>query len=102
MLIARRLRAVQPSVNCGTDCIEMAGEEMVSALDDDKALRLREVFENGLNIRARAKLVRATLDDQLGLGAGPQVIEIDVVGRQAEADQFRHPCVLAADPQANP
>ena len=102
MLIARRPRAVQPSVNCGSNGIQMAGEEMVRPFDDDKALGPRELFENNFDIRAGAELVLATLDDQLGLGAGPQVSEIDVIGWQAQADQFRHPCVFAADLQAYP
>ena len=87
ILIAGREGLLKPSFDCGTNGIQMAGKEMVCTFDNYETLGLRDGSEKSLDIGTRAELVLATLDDQLGLDAGAQIADVDVINRQAQADQ---------------
>jgi len=67
---------VEPRVNRAADFFELAREEMVGAFDDDEALRLGQRDEERLDIRARAELIVAALNDQFRFRAISQVRQI--------------------------
>ncbi len=43
---------IKPVVDCGTNSIQMAGEEMVRTFNNDEALGLLDCCEKGLDIRS--------------------------------------------------
>jgi len=75
---------------------------MVGVIDDDQFVFTGQRSNELANFAPRAVLIISAMDKELWLRAAPQVSEIGVVHRDAEANQLGHMSICTANTKSHP
>ena len=92
----------EPSGDGLVELVEMASKEMVSVIDDGQLILTGKRRDELGNFVFGAMFIVRAMDKELGFIAAPEVREIGVVNRQAEANQIADTRIGTTDAQANP
>ena len=92
---------VQPCVDGAADIFELAGEKVFGAVNDYEAFGFRKRREERLDIRARAELIIAALDDEFWFRAIAQESKVRVIHGNSQTDQVRDALVHATHAQSH-
>lgn len=96
------MAADEPTGDGLIELVEMARKEMVSMIDDGQLVFTRQSGDKFGNFGLGAMLILGAMDKELGFLAPPEIREIGVVDRNAEAYQIGNTRIGAADAEANP
>ena len=89
--------AGEPVIDGIGQLIEFAGEEVIGAFDDDKAVVARPGCNESFDSFHGAKFVVAAVDKELGFAAVAQERKIGAVYGNAETNEVRDSGIFAAN-----
>lgn len=96
------MAADEPSGDGVVELVEMASKEMVGVIDDGQLIFAGQRADEFGHFGLGAMLIIGAMDKELGFLAAPEICEIGVVDRNAEANQIGDTRIGAADAEANP
>jgi hypothetical protein len=96
------MAADEPSGDGLVELVKMASKEMVSVIDYGELIFAGQCADKFGNLCSGAMLIIGAMDKELGFLAAPEIREIGIVDRNAEAYQIGDTRIGAADAEANP
>jgi hypothetical protein len=96
------MTADEPSGDGLVELVEMARKEMVGVINDGELIFTWQRGDEFGNFGLGAMLIIGAMDEEFGLRAAPEIREIAVVDRNAEANQIGNTRIGAAGAKANP
>ena len=96
------MAADEPSGHGLVELVEMARKEMVSMINDGQLVFTGQCGDEFGNLGSGAMLIIGAMDKELRFLAAPEIREIGVVDRNAEAYQIGNTRIGAADAKTNP
>lgn len=96
------MAADEPSGDGLVELVKMASKEMVSVIDYGEFIFAGQCADKFGNLCSGTMLIIGAMDKELGFLAAPEIREIGIVDRNAEAYQIGDTRIGAADAEANP